>query len=165
MKRLKTRLLCISALSFFFTTGFNINSLTDIVPCELLTSEQVETVLPGHDGGFTAMSGGSLMKGVDSYQCSYSDEEYNLLTVIVHVAADAENFDWVRPKSGIIKSMHKNAIDLNIGDGGWLYGNPDDMQLKASKGYTVIELELMSPNAGEKGDALVELAKVLINKI
>ncbi|RPI73619.1 MAG: hypothetical protein EHM47_05770 [Ignavibacteriales bacterium] len=156
---------------FSFNMGFYQNfeftnfSLADIVPCELLTSSQVENVLPGHDGGFTAISGGSLMKGVDSYQCSYSDEAFNLLTVIVHIAADKESFDWIRPKDRVISEMHKDVRDLEIGDGGWLFGSPDDMQLKATDGYKVIELELMSENAGEKGDALVELASILLNKI
>jgi hypothetical protein len=163
MKRLlQYSVLFVIPLLFSFTIGFH---NADIVPCELLTSEQVETVLPGHDDGFTAASGGSLMKGVDSYQCSYSDEDYNLLTVIVHVAVDKENFDWIKPKPKVIKEIHKNVKDLNIGDGGWLFGSPDDMQLKASKGFTVLELELMSPNAGEKGDALVELAKILMKKL
>jgi hypothetical protein len=136
----------------------------DIVPCELLTVKQVETVLPGTDEGFTASSGGSLMKGVDSYQCSYSDEAYNLFTVIVHVAATKDDFDWIKPRESI-GDDYKDAHKLTSGDGGWLYGSPDDMKVEVVKGYKVLELHLISPFAGEKGDALVELAKILINKI
>jgi hypothetical protein len=61
--------------------------------------------------------------------------------------------------------IHKNVLELNIGDGGWLYGDPDDLKLKAIKGYTVIELELTSENAEKKGDALVEIVSILIEKI
>ena len=136
----------------------------DIVPCELLTVKQVETVLPGTDEGYTASSGGSLMKGVDSYQCSYSDEAYNLFTVIVHIAATKEDFDWIKPRKSIGED-YEDARKLTIGDGGWLYGEPNDMKVEIVKGFTVIELKLMSDNAKEKGDALVELAKILINKI
>jgi len=140
------------------------NNLTDIVPCKLLTSEQVTTVLPGHDDGFTANAGGSLMEGVDSYQCSYTNDKYDLFTVIVHVATNQEQFDWIKPKKSI-SEMYEDAVKLSVGDGGWLYGEQDDMKLKASIGYTVIELELMSQNAGEKGDAMVGLAKILISKL
>jgi hypothetical protein len=141
----------------------NLNS-SDIVPCELLTAEQVETVLPGADEGYTAMSGGSLMEGVDSYQCSYTNEKYNIFTAIVHVAATGEDFDWIKPKESISNS-YEDARELNIGDGGWLYGTPDDMKVEVAKGYTVIELHLMSDNAKEKGNALVELASILVKKI
>jgi len=136
----------------------------DIVPCELLTVKQVETVLPGTDEGYTASSGGSLMKGVDSYQCSYSDEAYNLFSVIVHIAATKDDFDWIKPKKDVIES-YKDFRKLDIGDGGWLYGESNEMKVRASKGFAVIELNLSLENAGEKGDALVELAKILINKI
>ena len=104
------------------------------------------------------------MKGVDSYQCSYSDEAYNLFTVIVHVAATKDDFDWIKPRESI-GDDYKDARKLTAGDGGWLYGSPDDLKVEIVKGFTVIELNLSLENAGEKGDALVELAKILINKI
>ncbi|OGU76341.1 MAG: hypothetical protein A2V93_06340 [Ignavibacteria bacterium RBG_16_34_14] len=89
----------------------------DIVPCELLTAEQVETVLPGSDEGYTTMSGGSLMEGVDSYQCSYTNDKFDLFTVIVHVAVTGKDFDWIKPKESI-RDSYEDARDLNIGDGG-----------------------------------------------
>jgi len=141
----------------------NLNS-NDIVPCELLTLEQVKTVLPGSSEGYTAASGGSLMKGVDSYQCSYTNDKLNLFTVIVHIAVTGEDFNWIKPKDSI-RDSYEDARELNIGDGGWLYGKPDDMKVKVAKGYTVVELELMSDNAKEKENALVELASILIEKI
>jgi len=137
---------------------------SDIVPCELLTVKQVEVVLPGTDEGFTASSGASLMEGVKSYQCSYSNEKFHLLTVIVHVASTAEDFNWIKPRDSI-GDDYKDARRLDIGDGGWLYGSPDDMKVQVVKGYTVVELELSSDNAVGKSDALIELASVIINKI
>ena len=131
----------------------------DIVPCELLTAEQVETVLPGHDEGFTAHSGGSLMKGVDSYQCSYSNDKLDLFTVIVHVAADQEKFDWIKPGSS------SEGTALKIGDGGWLISDKDELKLKASKGLKVIELDLMTAEAMKNTDALIKIAAILLDKI
>lgn len=149
-----------------FTPGFqpgtgnsDLKILTDIVPCELLSGEQVETVLPGHDEGFTAHSGGSLMNGVDSYQCSYTNEKMDLFTVIVHVAADEDKFSWIKPTSS------SSGTELKIGDGGWLDSEQDELKLEASKGLKVIELNLMAPNAPEKTDALIKIASALLDKI
>jgi hypothetical protein len=36
-------------------------------PCALLSAEEVSTVLPGHDGGFVAKDGGSLVDGINTY--------------------------------------------------------------------------------------------------
>lgn len=159
--------LCLAMLFLILLTmGFKPESgnndlkfLRDIVPCELLTGEEVETVLPGHDEGFTAHSGGSLMEGVDSYQCSYTNEKMDLFTVIVHVAADKEKFSWIKPESS------SSGTELKIGDGGWLDSEKDELKLEASKGLKVIELNLMAPNAPEKTDALIKVASALLDKI
>jgi hypothetical protein len=136
-------------------TGF----LMDIVPCELLSGEQVETVLPGHDEGYTALSGGSLMKGVDSYQCSYSNDKHDIFTVVVHVAANEERFSWIKPHSSSI------STEIKIGDGGWLFSDSGELKLEASKGLKVIELDLIATDAQEKTDAIIKLASVLLDKI
>jgi hypothetical protein len=68
--------------------------------CTLLSSDQVSMVLPGHDGGSVTHSGGSLLKGVDAYQCSYSriaDNDFRLLTVILNVASTDELFAEIKP--------------------------------------------------------------------
>jgi hypothetical protein len=137
----------------------NLKMPHDIVPCELLTDEQVETVLPGHDVGFTAHSGGSLMKGVDSYQCSYSNDKLDLFMVIVHVAADKEKFDWIKPGSS------SEGTELKIGDGGRLIIDNDELKLEASKGLKVIELDLMTSDAVKYSDALIKIASILMDKI
>jgi hypothetical protein len=83
MKRLQYILyfIVISIFAFSLTRGNTDknnktegDNLKDIKPCELLTSEQVTTVLPGHDEGYVAKDGGSLIEGVDSYQCSYCND-------------------------------------------------------------------------------------------
>jgi len=174
MKRLQYILyfIVISIFAFSLTRGNTDKNnktegenLKDIKPCELLTSEQVTTVLPGHDEGYVAKDGGSLIEGVDSYQCSYSNDNYDLFTVTIHVATNKKQFKEIKPNPSTIRMIHKHVLELNIGDGGWLYGDPDDLKLKAIKGYTVIELELTSENAEKKGDALVEIVSILIEKI
>lgn len=150
----------ITAMLLFLpvSAAFDI-AITDIVPCELLTGEQVETVLPGHDEGYTALSGGSLMKGVDSYQCSYANDKTDIFTVIVHIAADKEKFDWIKPHASSEKT------EVKLGDGGWLSSETNDLNLEASKGLKVIELHLMAADASTKKDALIKLAAILLDKI
>lgn len=152
-------ILALLMTGYIFSSNLDLKMPNDIVPCELLTNEQVETVLPGHDEGFTAHSGGSLMEGVDSYQCSYSNEKLDLFTVIVHVAADKEKFDWIKPGSS------SEGTALKIGDGGWLISNKDELKLKASKGLKVIELNLMTAEAEKNTDALIKIAAILLDKI
>jgi hypothetical protein len=130
-------------------------------PCRLLTGEQVTTVLPEHDDGFAAKRGGSLIEGVDAYQCSYSSASGDLLTVILNVAVDADRFEKIKP-SGF--AMGSDARELEVGDGGWLRGEEDDMKVTVLKGLTVIDLELLAADAGQKGDALVELARRVASK-
>jgi hypothetical protein len=131
-----------------------------IKPCELLSKAQVATVLPEPDDGFQAHAGGSLIKGVDAYQCSYSNPATNILTVILNVAADDERFEDITPGS-LIREGRK----VDVGDGGWLRGEDDHIKLTAVKGRTVIDLELMAPKAREKADALVELARAVAAKL
>jgi hypothetical protein len=130
-------------------------------PCRLLTAEQVAHVLPEHDDGFVAKEGGSLIEGVDAYQCSYSNPAGDLLTVVLNVAVDADRFEKIKP-SGF--AMGSDARELDVADGGWLRGEEDDMKVTVLKGLTVIDLELLAADAGQKGDALVELARQVASK-
>jgi hypothetical protein len=130
-------------------------------PCRLLTGEQVARVLPDHDDGFVAKQGGSLIEGVDAYQCSYSNPPGDLLTVILNVAVDTERFEKIKP-SGF--AMGSDAKELEVADGGWLRGEADDMKVTVLKDLTVIDLELLAADAGQKTEALVELARQVASK-
>jgi hypothetical protein len=132
-----------------------------VQPCQLLGAEQVATVLPGHDEGFVAKEGGSLIDGVDAYQCSYSNPDGDLLTVILNVAVDGERFEKIKP-SGF--AMGSGARKLDVADGGWLRGEEDDMKATVLKGHTVIDLELLASDAGQRKDALVDLARAVAAK-
>ena len=133
------------------------SAVASIEPCKLLSKEQVATVLPNHDGGFVAHAGGSLIKGVDAYQCSYSDPNDHIFTVVVNVAVDDKRFADIKPHF-----FSGEATKVPVGEGGWLRGEPDDMKLTAVKGRAVLDLELLSPTAKQKEQALVALAKAAI---
>jgi len=133
---------------------------SQIDPCTLLTRAQVATVLPNHDGGVVAHAGPALIQGVNAYQCSYADKEFNLLTVILNVAVDDKRFAEIRPGSTITDEKQ-----VPVADGGWVRGDPNDMKLTAVKGRTVIDLELMAPGAGGKIAALVALANAVAGKL
>jgi len=128
-----------------------------IDPCKLLTRQQVETVLPKNDGGTVAHAGGSLIAGVDAYQCSYMNDAANIFTVIVNVAVDDRRFAQIRPHFAA-----NEATRVAVGDGGWLRGEADDMKLTAVKGRSVLDLELLTPDAGTKSSALVTLARAAL---
>jgi hypothetical protein len=132
-----------------------------IEPCRLATAEQVTTVLPGHDGGSVAHAGGSLLKGIDAYQCSYLNADTDLLTVIVHVAADAERFGAIKKS----RSYHSDHRQVPIGDAAWVWGEADNMKVQVEKGLTILDLELTAKGATARTDALVALAREAAGKI
>jgi len=134
--------------------------LRSLDPCKLLTREQVESVLPKNDGGTVAHSGGSLIRGVAASQCSYMNDAANIFTVIVNVAVDDRRFSAIRPHFSA-----SEATRVAVGEGGWLRGEADDMKLTAVKGRSVLDLDLMAPDAGTKSSALVTLARAAIARL
>lgn len=137
--------------------------------CNLLTDDQVATVLPGHDGGFVAASGASLVEGEKIYQCSYSVPEsvdFDLMTVIVTVDSDAEYFEtWTKPKPGPKQEMNEIYRDLDVADGGMLYGDPDDIEVEVWKGTTLISLGLDKDGAAGLSEELIALASRVAGQI
>lgn len=130
-------------------------------PCELLSSEQVASVLPDAAAGMTTHSGGSLIEGVDAYQCSYSDPAGGLLTVILNVAVDEARFDQIKPGGGVRESRQP----VEVADEGWLGVTADEVKVKAVRGLTVIDVELMASGAGDKSSQVVDLARAVASRI
>ncbi len=135
-----------------------------IAPCDLLTTEQIATVLTGSDEGMAVTTGGSMIEGVDAYQCSYSNTDLDLLTVTVHVATDNTLVSEIEPRRPM-SELYDEIREIEVGDGGWLYGDSAEMKLTASQGDAVIELELMTADAGESSDALVALGDAVASQI
>jgi hypothetical protein len=140
-----------------------------IQPCDLLTDAQVSSVLPNHDGGSVAAGGASLVKGVESYQCSYAakrDNDMDLLLVILTVASDQKYFDeWIKPNPSSKKEAHSIFRDVTIGDSGMLYGDADEIEVEAWKRSTLISVKLDKPGAGNQADAMIALATAVAAKI
>lgn len=135
--------------------------------CDLLTDAEVAGVLPDHDGGIITADGGSLIEGIDTYQCSYTAQgddatDFDLLTVIVNVAATPELFDEVRPSPGAKRDIYDNFTEIQAGDGGFTYGEPDDTMVDVWQGTTLVSLELLSDEAGMRGEQLVALASTAL---
>jgi hypothetical protein len=128
-----------------------------IDPCALLDGEQVTSVLPGHDGGSIIQQGGSLLQGVDAFQCSWmaiAGDDVRLLTLILNVASTDALFEQIRP-SGFAR---EDDAPVTLGDGGWSGGEPDRWKVTVMKGRTLIDLELSVPAADRQSARLVELA-------
>ncbi len=121
-------------------------------------------MLADPDEGMAVKTGGSMIEGVDAYQCSYSNANHDLLTVTVHVATDNTLFTEIEPRRPM-SELYDEIREIEVGDGGWLYGDPTEMKLTAGQGNSVIELELMTADAGELGDALIELGNTIANHI
>ena len=132
-----------------------------VEPCELLTDEEVTTVVPAHMEGDVDHAGPSLIDGVNAYQCSWLDEQTNMLIVVVNSARDDATFAKIKP-SGFLYSDDQK---LDLGDGGWVHGDPDDMKVTVFKGHFLLDVELLMPDAGTKSAALVELAKAALSRL
>jgi hypothetical protein len=140
-----------------------------IQPCQLLTAAQVSSVLPNHDDGFVAADGSSLVKGVESYQCSYTarrESDLDMLIVILTVASDPKYFEeWIKPSPSAKKDAHPIFREVAIGDGGMLYGDTDEIEVEAWKRSTLISVQLDKPGAASQAEAVVALATAVAAKI
>ncbi len=132
-----------------------------IQPCQLLTSQEVATVLADHDGGFVAHAGGSLIQGVDAFQCSYSNPSTEVLTVILNLAVDDERWAAIEPS----RSRHEDHQQIEVGEWGWVWGQADDLKISAGKGRTLIDLELFAPDAKQRSAALIALARAVAERL
>ena len=126
-------------------------------PCELAPQPLVQAVLPEADAGSTQQAGGSLIQGIDSYQCSFVNRSGDLLTVIVHVAQGAELFKELAIGSAVRDSYRR----VDIGDEGWVLSGADEVKVKAVKKLQRIELNLLAAGAAGREAQLVELARAV----
>ncbi len=130
-------------------------------PCELVTLEQVQTVLPGASPGTTPHSGGSLIEGIDAYQCSYVDPAGELLTVILNVARTPEKFAEIAPGNAV----RENRRRVDVAQEGWLVAGADEVKLKSVQGLTVFDVDLLATEASGREAQLVELARAVAARL
>jgi hypothetical protein len=151
------------------STAGEASEATGLAVCDLLSDEEVTQVLPGHDGGIVTSAGGSLVEGIDVFRCSYTARKegtaaFDLLNASVTVAATAELFDQVRPDAGAKRDAYDNFAEIVAGDGGYTYGDPDEMMVDVWQGTTAVALELVAADAASHTDRLVALAAIALSK-
>ncbi|MBM5812973.1 MAG: hypothetical protein FJ191_13595 [Gammaproteobacteria bacterium] len=133
--------------------------------CRMLSTAQVASVLPDSDDGMVASDGGSLIEGVDSYQCSYTaihGTDLGLLTVIVTVAPNDELFEKIR----VTGFAFDDDDAVAVGDSAWKKDDSaDEFEVVANKGRSVLRLGLMSADARSKADQMLDLARVVAGKL
>lgn len=133
-------------------------------PCTLLSDAQVESVLPGHDAGMVAHAGPSLIDGVNAYQCSYANANVEVFSVVLNIAVDQAHFVKIEPDwSGLAGATI--GQDVAVGDRGYLYGEADDLKLTATRGLTVIDLELLATKASDRSAPLVAAGQAVAAKV
>jgi len=133
--------------------------------CSILSSDQVSTVLPGHDGGVVTHSGGSMMEGVDSYQCSYTSEQngdYRVFTLVISVASGDEQMAKIKP-SGTLHGENQRAA---IADGAFISDHMDDeIGITVVKGLKKADLDLSAPAAAAMRGPMLQLTKAVAAKL
>lgn len=133
--------------------------------CRMLSAEQVASVLPGGDGGSVTQNGGSLIEGVDSYQCSYTaarDADLDLLTLIVTVAPDDAHFAQIEVSGFAFDEDDAVAV----GDSGWKKDDSaDEYEIVANKGRSVLRISLMAPGAQGRAGQMLALAQAVAAKL
>lgn len=133
--------------------------------CRMLSAAQVASVLPGSDSGSVTQDGGSLIEGVDSYQCSYTavrGAEVDLLTLIVTVAADDARFAQIEVSGFAFDEDDAVAV----GNSGWKKDdNADEYEIVANKGRSVLRINLMAPGAQGRSEQMLALAQAVAARL
>ena len=130
--------------------------------CKLLSDAQVRGVVPDLADSMVASNGESLMKTVESYQCSHVNASAEGLIVEVHFAADDKSF---RQITGGGADRFETEKKLDIGDASWIYLKDGRMIVTVHQGRTLVELLLNTKDAAQKGQALTELARTVAAKV
>lgn len=133
--------------------------------CRMLTNEQVAAVLADHDGGEVVHAGGSMMEGVDSYQCSYTSEangQYSVLTLVVSVASSPELLAKIRPND----FLYGEDDRPEIADGAFINEKIEgEMGITVIKGMNKVDVDLSSNDAHSRRKEMIELAAIVADKL
>ena len=74
-------------------------------------------------------------------------------------------FEKIKPDLSATRLIYKNFRKVDVGDGGWVYGEPDVVTVRAAKGHTMIRLRLLADDAASRTDALIAAAKTVADAI
>lgn len=143
------------------------NSNSDsLAPCEMLTSEQVATVLPDPDSGFATARGRSLLPGVRNFQCSWSNPANDSFYLVFEIAADDEAFEAIKPTQRAAYVRDLGAREPGLGEESWIYEDRDgSLRFKIVQNRKVIDLHLESADAPSRESALIELGRIVAERL
>jgi len=134
--------------------------------CGLLTREQVDTVIPGNDGGTEDTSLASLYDDVQTGQCRWLHVEgmdLQFMVLTVYRAASEAGFEKIDISGRLSMSSPRK---LDIGDVSFLDDiDNDTVEIQVSKGRNVFEMNLNAKGAAEKSEQLIELARAVAEKL
>lgn len=135
--------------------------------CSLLTKQQVDTVIPGHDGGNDKdTSEASLLKDVTLEHCQYTfvkDMDLRVLDVFIWTATSDAGVASL--PGGLTRCTDSDCRRLDIGDNSFATTRNGDPRLVVAKGRQYLEISLSAPDAAEKSAQLVELARTAAGKL
>jgi len=137
--------------------------------CSLLTGQQVNSVIPGNDGGREKdASEAMLLKDITMEHCQYlrvDGTDLQMLSVLISRASSDEGFKQIKLSTSDWAS-HGAKQKLDFGDVAYLETPADDdAMIKVSKGRTVLEMSLSAKDAKAKSPQLIELAKAVASKL
>lgn len=137
-----------------------------LAPCELLTRQQVATVLPDADAGFATARGRSLLPGVRNFQCSWSNPEDASFYLVFEIAADDQAFDTIKPKERAAYVRDLGAREPGLGEESWIYEDRGgSLRFKIVQNRKVIDLHLESADAPSRESALIELGRIVAERL
>ena len=137
-----------------------------LAPCELLSRAQVATVLPEPDAGFTTARGRSLLPGVRNFQCSWSNPANDSFYLVFEIAADDDAFDAIKPRERAAYVRDLGAREPGIGQESWIYQDRDgSLRFKIVQDRKVIDLRLESADAPSREAALIELGRIVAERL
>lgn len=135
-------------------------------PCELLTRDQVATVLPEPDAGFATARGRSLLPGVRNFQCSWSNPATDSFYLVFEIAENDAAFESIKPKERAAYVRDLGAREPGIGEESWIYEDRDgSLRFKIVQNRKVIDLHLESADAPSRESALVELGRIVAERL
>lgn len=128
--------------------------------CSLLTREQVNGVVPDHDGGNDKdTSEASLLKDVTLEHCQYlavAGADMSLLDVFVWTATSDTGVESL--PSHLRSCSDDDCRKLDSGSPGFLAVWSDSPHVVINRDRQILELSLTADDAATKSDALIDLA-------
>lgn len=134
--------------------------------CALLTREEVDTVVPGNDGGTADSSMQNAIPGAKTETCRYLHVEGTnpqFLVLTVYRASTEAGFEAI-DISGRLQMASPRELD--IADVSFIEDmGADSIQVSVADDMDVFELTLNANDAAEKSEQLIKLARAVDERL